>query len=144
MMTLMTRFNCILLFACLYFTHSAASQSECETANSINQGLTNEDQGNCKENIHSKRQAQEIDICTAMCGSGLPPTLPDGPEIMQKCRDECEAHKNDTHICGCPFDYIPVCGTDDVTYDSECVINCMIKFHKHDLKLKNSGECTPE
>ncbi|KAJ2940427.1 hypothetical protein O0L34_g109 [Tuta absoluta] len=130
---MMTRFNCILLFACLYFTHSAASQSECETAKSINQGLTVEDQGNCKEDIHSKGQAQEIDFCTMMCGQG----------VLPKCREECEALKSHTHICGCPFDYIPVCGTDNVTYDSECVLNCAAtKLQNPYLKLKYPGECT--
>ncbi|KAJ2940425.1 hypothetical protein O0L34_g106 [Tuta absoluta] len=134
----MTRFNCILLFACLYITHSAASQSECKTAKSINQGLTVEDQGNCKEDIHSKRQAQETDSCTLKCNSY---PLPAGSAALENCIIECEAEKNHTHICGCPFDYIPVCGTDNVTYDSECVLNCTIKLHNPDLKLKYSGEC---
>lgn len=46
------------------------------------------------------------------------------------------------HTCGCTKEYVPLCGSDDVTYANKCLFLCE-KEIKTDLKIKNEGVCVP-
>uniref|UniRef100_A0A8C0CA89 Serine peptidase inhibitor Kazal type 4 n=1 Tax=Balaenoptera musculus TaxID=9771 RepID=A0A8C0CA89_BALMU len=39
----------------------------------------------------------------------------------------------------CPI-YDPVCGTDGVTYDSECKL-CLARIKRQDIQIVNDGRC---
>lgn len=49
--------------------------------------------------------------------------------------------------CICPFSYIPVCGTNFVTYSNECELNCAAESpegKRINLKVQFEGECDAE
>ncbi|CAJ0574920.1 unnamed protein product, partial [Mesorhabditis spiculigera] len=50
---------------------------------------------------------------------------------------------NFIHTCGCERRFHPVCGSDGITYDSECNLQCA-KENKTGLKLLYLGTCCPK
>ncbi|XP_045774399.1 serine protease inhibitor dipetalogastin-like [Maniola jurtina] len=94
---------------------------------------------------------EESCICTLeydpVCGS-------DGRTYPNKCAMDCDPEKRGTvellhegecrskrevaaePICFCPYNYLPVCGTDGETYSNECSLKC-----KGDVEVAYRGAC---
>ncbi|KAJ8712520.1 hypothetical protein PYW07_005362 [Mythimna separata] len=86
-----------------------------------------------------------------ICGS-------DGETYSNQCLLDCanyNTHKNIVAVkegpcdgnlpvveleCICPFNYLPVCGTDGVTYSNQCGLNCQ-KQRNAGLEVKHMGQC---
>ncbi|KAK9508104.1 hypothetical protein O3M35_007840 [Rhynocoris fuscipes] len=43
--------------------------------------------------------------------------------------------------CICTREYIPVCGTDGVTYGNKCMLNCEKQTKNHELEIAHGGPC---
>lgn len=48
-----------------------------------------------------------------------------------------------SNSCKCTREYLPICGSDDVTYSNNCLFECA-KQQKGDLQIKSRGECDIE
>lgn len=55
-----------------------------------------------------------------------------------ECEEETEF--NEVEECNCPNRYVPVCGTDHITYDNECSLNCEKRNGKI-VSIQYIGEC---
>lgn len=49
--------------------------------------------------------------------------------------------------CACPMNYLPVCGTDNITYGNVCALNCKansVEGKQMRLRLMRDGPCEHE
>lgn len=61
--------------------------------------------------------------------------------------EEAEENDDEEVPCICPFNYNPVCGTDDVTYSNECLFKCeqdSPKGKRIGLQIRSEGTCHDE
>lgn len=47
------------------------------------------------------------------------------------------------NVCSCTREYLPICGSDDTTYNNECLFKCEKRRNKN-LEIKHRGECADE
>uniref|UniRef100_A0A1L8DP32 Putative kazal-type serine protease inhibitor-like protein n=1 Tax=Nyssomyia neivai TaxID=330878 RepID=A0A1L8DP32_9DIPT len=57
----------------------------------------------------------------------------------------CTIEAQEKVSCPCPRIYLPVCGSDDVTYSNKCEFECVAKSAKgRSLSIKREGRCDGE
>lgn len=108
--------------------------------------------GTCEEELHVA-PADDFCVCTVeyipVCGS-------DGETYSNKCLFECNqkkranlkiAHEGGceevlkvSEGCKCSREYVPICGTDDRTYNNECQLDCQRK-RTPELGVQLQGRC---
>lgn len=120
--------------------------------------------GECGKGIpNANYKVIEMDSVTEQCEcpfSYLPVCGSDGRTFSNECEFDCEKEINKNlkisytgtcksapqkspfpmDVCICNLIYMPVCGTDDSTYSSQCVLSCAKKFNKN-LNVKHLGSC---
>jgi Kazal-type serine protease inhibitor domain len=67
------------------------------------------------------------------------------PEEMDD--DDDQPLLDDVANCPCPMIYLPVCGSDNVTYSNKCALKCAYRTKRGkeiNLRLVKEGACNEE